>query len=120
MAKLNHVGIYVSDLSTSISFYQGLFGFSIVNEFTSGEAKIKMLDLGGGMLELVQRPGSPGAPPAGNWSHLAISEPEFDSVLKKLEEKSIATRLVTMDNGNRLCFFNDPDGHVIEIMDSGI
>ncbi len=118
MAKLDHVGIYVSDLKTSISFYQDLFGFPVVHEFKSGEAKIKMLDLGKGMLELVQRSGSPSAPPEGNWSHLAISEPEFDSVIKKLEEKSIAKRLVTMDNGNRLCFFSDPDGHVIEIMDN--
>jgi catechol 2,3-dioxygenase-like lactoylglutathione lyase family enzyme len=119
MANLNHVGIYVSDIKRSINFYQELFGFPIVNEFTSGEAQITMLDLGGGMLELVQRPGSPGSPPEGNWSHLAIHEPEFDSVLKKLEEKSIETRLVTMGNGNRLCFFSDPDGHVIEIMDTG-
>lgn len=117
MAHLNHVGIYVSNLQTSVSFYQDLFGFPVIMEITSGEAKIKMLDLGSGKLELVQRPGSPGTPPNGNWSHLAISEPEFDSMLKKLEERSIMTRLVTMDNGNRLCFFSDPDGHVIEIMD---
>jgi catechol 2,3-dioxygenase-like lactoylglutathione lyase family enzyme len=119
MAKLNHVGIYVSDIKKSIDYYQELFCLDIVREFTSGEAKITMLDLGGGLLELVQRPGSPGSPPEGNWSHLAIYEPEFDSVLKKLEAKSIATRLITMDNGNRLCFFSDPDGHVIEIMDTG-
>jgi len=117
MAKLDHVGIYVSDLEASIKFYQDLFEFPVAHEFISGEAKIKMLDLGAGMLELVQRPGSPGTPPNGNWNHLAISEPKFDSVLKKLEERSIVTRLVSMDNGNRLCFFSDPDGHIIEIMD---
>ena len=116
MSKLDHVGIYVSDLQKSVNFYQGLFGFPVVHEFTSGEAKIKMLDIGKGKLELIQRPESPCSPPEGNWSHLAISEPEFDSVLKKLEERSIETRLVTMVNGNRLCFFRDPDGHVIEIM----
>ena len=117
MAKLDHVGIYVSDLEASIKFYQDLFGFTVAREFTSGEAKIKMLDLGTGMLELVQRSGSPGIPPDGNWSHIAISESEFDSVLSKLEDRSIESRLVTMGNGNRLCFFSDPDGHVIEIMD---
>ena len=117
MAKLNHVGIYVSDLEASIEFYQDLFEFPVAREFTSGDAKIKMLDLGTGMLELVKKPGSPGTPPNGNWGHLAISESKFDSVLKKLEKRSIVTRLVTMDNGNRLCFFSDPDGHVIEIMD---
>ena len=119
MAKLNHVGIYVSDIKKSVAFYQELFGFKIVREFTSGEAKITMLDLGGSMLELVQRPGSPGKPPEGNWSHLAIHEPDFDLVLEKLDTRSIPTRLIKMDNGIRLCFFSDPDGHVIEIMDTG-
>lgn len=119
MAKLNHVGIYVSDLENSIKFYDEIFAFQKVNEFTSGEAKIAMLDIGDGMLELVQRPGSPCEPPKGNWSHLAIHDPEFDQTMDKLETKSIKTRQVTMANGNRLCFFTDPDGHVIEIMEKG-
>ena len=78
-----------------------------------------MLDIGVGALELVQRPGSPGKPPQGNWSHLAFHDPDFDQTIKKLESKSIETRLVTIANGNRLCFFADPDGHVIEIMEKG-
>lgn len=116
MAKLNHVGIYVADLSKSIDFYQELFGFKTVKEFTSGEAKIAMLDLGEGMLELVQRPGSPGTPPQGNWSHLALHDPDFNTTVQSLEEKGIETRQISMDNGAKLCFFRDPDGHVIEIM----
>jgi lactoylglutathione lyase len=119
MAKLDHVGVYVTDLEKSVKFYQELFGFKIASQFSSGEAKIATLNLGGGLLELVQRPGSPGTPPVGNWSHLAIHEPKFDETLAKLDAKKIAKRLVTQANGNRLCFFNDPDGHTIEIMESG-
>jgi len=119
MAKLDHIGIYVSDLNKSLKFYTEIFGFKLVDQFSSGEAKIATLDLGGGLLELVQRPGSPGTPPVGNWSHLAIHEPEFDETVAKLDAKKIEKRLVTMANGNRLCFFNDLDGHTIEIMESG-
>jgi len=119
MAKLDHIGIYVSDLDKSLKFYHELFGFKLVDQFGSGEAKIATLDLGGGLLELVQRPGSPGTPPEGNWSHLAIHEPKFDETVAKLDAKKIEKRLVTMANGNRLCFFNDLDGHTIEIMESG-
>ncbi len=119
MAKLDHVGIYVKNLDKSIKFYKEIFGFSKVNQFTSGEAKIATMDLGGGLLELVQRPGSPGTPPVGNWSHLAIHEPKFDETVAKLDARKIEKRLVTMANGNRLCFFNDPDGHTIEIMENG-
>ena len=119
MAKLDHVGLYVTDLEKSVKFYQEIFGFKITKELGSGEAKISTLDLGGGLLELVQRPGSPGTPPVGNWSHLAIHEPKFDETVAKLDAKKIAKRLTAMANGNRLCFFNDPDGHVIEIMENG-
>ena len=119
MAKLDHVGVYVKDLDKSIKFYHEIFGFKIANQFGSGEAKIATLDLGGGLLELVQRPGSPGTPPTGNWSHLAIHQPKFDETLDILDAKKIEKRLVTQANGNRLCFFNDPDGHTIEIMEKG-
>ena len=109
----------MKDLEKSLAFYDKLFGFKVVNRFTSGEAKIGLLDVGGGLLELVQRPGSPGTPPSGNWSHLALHEPDFDVKLKALEGMGVALRLVTRANGNRLCFFQDPDGHTLELMESG-
>lgn len=119
MAKLDHIGIYVNNLEKSVDFYKDLFCFEIVDEFTSGEAKIATLDMCGGLLELVQRPGSPGTPPEGNWSHIAIFVPEFDDIIAKLDTKNIEKRLTTMSNGNRLCFINDLDGHTVEIMEHG-
>ena len=119
MTKLDQVGVYVKDLERSLGFYEKLFGLKVVNRFTSGEAKIALLDIGDGLLELVQRPGSPGTPPVGNWSHLALHEPDFDDKVKTLEEMEVGKRLVTMANGNRLCFFQDPDGHTLELMESG-
>jgi len=119
MTKLNHIGVYVKDLDSSIKFYKDLFGFAVVNQFTSGEAKIAMLDIGGGLLELVQRPGSPGTPPQGNWSHIALHEPDFDKRVAKLEKMGMELRKVTRDNGEKLCFFRDPDGHMVELMEKG-
>jgi catechol 2,3-dioxygenase-like lactoylglutathione lyase family enzyme len=60
VSKLDHIGIYVKDLTKSVSFYKDVFGWNIVKEFESGEAKIVLFDIGNGLLELVQRPGSPG------------------------------------------------------------
>lgn len=119
MAKLDHIGIYVSDLENSIEFYEEIFGIKLETQFSSGEAKIAILDIGGGLLEMVQRPDSPGTPPIGNWSHIAIHMPNFDETIIKLDTRKIEKRLVTIPNRNRLCFFNDPDGHTIEIMESG-
>ncbi|MCW4050658.1 MAG: VOC family protein [Candidatus Bathyarchaeota archaeon] len=119
MTSLDHIGLYVKDLSKSLDFYKDLFGFPVVNEFGSGEAKIAVMDIGGGLLELVQRPGSPGTPPGGNWSHLALHVPDFDDKLAKLEGMGLELRKVTASNGSRLCFFKDPDGHTLELMEKG-
>lgn len=119
MTKLDHVGVYVKNLERSLKFYESIFGFKTVSQFTSGEAKIATLDIGGALLELVQRPGSPGKPPEGNWSHLALHEPEFDKRMAQLEKMSLELRKVTMANGNKLCFFKDPDGHMVELMEKG-
>jgi len=119
MSKLDHVGIYVKDLSKSIAFYHEIFGWKIVKEFTSGEAKIACLDVGGGLLEIVQRPGSPGAPPAGNWSHLAISVNDWAGIVAKVEKKGLTVRKITMSDGSHNAFFSDPDGHTVECMEKG-
>ena len=89
MTNLDHVGIYVKDVNRSVQFYEDLFGFKTVNNFGSGEAKITILDIGGGLLELIQRPGSPSPPPTGNWSHLAIYEPQFDKIVARVDEKNL-------------------------------
>ena len=119
MTKLDHIGFMVSDLEKSLAFYEKVFGFKVVRRFTFGTSNIVLLDVGDGLLELIQRPGDSGAPPVGNRSHLAFHVPDFDEKVKTLEEMGVEKRLITGDNGDRLCFFQDPDGHTLELMESG-
>jgi catechol 2,3-dioxygenase-like lactoylglutathione lyase family enzyme len=120
MTHLDHIGIYVKDLEKSLTFYKDTFNWKEKTRFTSGEAKIAVLDMGKGLIELVQRPGSPAAPPAGNWTHLAIYVPDFPATVKKLEAKGLTLRKVTMGDEAHIAFFQDPDGHTIEIMEKGL
>jgi lactoylglutathione lyase len=120
MTNLDHVGVYVKDLSKSLSFYKQVFGWNVVREFSSGEAKIALVDIGGGLLELVQRPGSPGKAPEGNWSHLALHVDDWEGKVRKLESMGLELRKVTMADGSRIAFFKDPDGHTVEIMEKGL
>ena len=113
MVKLDHIGINVKDIEKSLTFYEELFGFKEVNNFTSGEEKISMIDVGEGILEFVQKPGLPLI------AHIAFHDPKFDETLTKLEDKGITIRLETMGDGSRICFFSDPEGYVIEIMEKG-
>ena len=120
MAKLNHIGFFVGDLEESLSFYKDIFEFKEVDRFTVGDSNIVTIDMDGALLELIYNSGSPLTPPAGSWSHLAIHYPKFDEAVAKLDKMKIEKRLVTMENGNRLCFFSDPDGHTVEIMENGL
>lgn len=120
MDKLDHVGIYVRDLERTLAFYEEVFGFPEHQRFGSGESRIVVLDMGGGLLELIQRPGAPGRPPEGRWSHVAIQVDDFDGKVAKVESRGLEVRKVTMADGSRIAFFSDPDGHTFEIMEKGL
>ncbi|MBC8225076.1 VOC family protein [Candidatus Bathyarchaeota archaeon] len=63
MNELDHVGLYVKDLAKSVVFYGEIFGFEVVRTMDLGEAKIAFLDIGGGLLELIQPLRAPGLHP---------------------------------------------------------
>ena len=114
MAAIDHIGIYVKDLEQTTAFYRKVFGFNLHSRLEMGETKIAFLDVGNGLLEVVQRPEAPTAP-EGVWSHLAVTVDDFDGLLTRLEGLNIQTREVNLPTGDRIVFLKDPDGHDIEI-----
>jgi len=119
MNELDHVGLYVKDLARSVVFYGEIFGFEVNRTMELGEAKIAFLDIGGGLLELIQRPNEPGEPPAGRWNHTAYTVDDYPAMEAKLEGMGLELRKVTLGDGKRIAFFKDPDGHDVEIMERG-
>lgn len=117
MNELDHVGLYVKDLAKSVVFYGEVLGFNVTRTMDLGEAKIAFLDIGKGLLELIQRPEGPGAPPDGRWNHTAFIVDDYDAMEAKLEGLRLELRKITLDNGKRIAFFKDPDGHDLEIME---
>ena len=113
-ASLDHVGIYVKDLERSMKFYSELFGFPEHSKVNLGTTKIAFLDMGGSLLEIVQRAEPPEAP-SGSWSHLAYTTDDFDDMVSRLREKGLELREMTLGDGSRIVFFKDPDGHDVEI-----
>jgi catechol 2,3-dioxygenase-like lactoylglutathione lyase family enzyme len=116
MSTLAHVGIYVKDLAKSVVFYGGVFGFQVARTMETSTSKIAFLDVGGGTLELIQRPGAPGKI-EGPWSHVAFKVDDYDALESKLEDMGLELRKVTLGDGSRIAFFKDPDGHDVEIME---
>ena len=120
MASLDHIGIYVKDLERSLKFYSDVFGFPEHHRFVAGVSKIAVLDIGKGLLELIQRPDAPAEAPKGRWSHVAFHVDDYEGLVSKLEGMGIELRKVTLEDGSRIAFFKDPDGHDIEIMERGL
>jgi len=120
MAALDHIGIYVKDLERSIRFYADLFGFPERKRFSVGESRIAVLDVGGGLLELIQRPDAPCEAPRGRWSHVAFHIDGYDGLVSKLEGMELELRKKTLEDRSRVAFFKDPDGHDIEVMEKGL
>lgn len=112
--------MFVADLESSVEFYKDFFGFTVVREFGSSGAKIALLDIGGGRLELIQRPEPQNVSPNCAWGHIAFHVPDFEEKLAKVESLGLEKRLVTTGEGSRLCFFADPDGHTLELMEKGL
>lgn len=116
MVTLDHIGIYVKDLVKSVVFYGEVFGFQVARTMETSTSKIAYLDVGGGILELIQRPGAPGKS-EGPWSHVAFKVDDYDAMESKLEGIGLELRKVVLGDGSRIAFFKDPDGHDVEIME---
>jgi len=116
MVTLDHVGIYVKDLVKSVVFYGEVFGFQVARTMETSTSKIAYLDVGGGILELIQRPGAPGKS-EGPWSHVAFKVDDYDAMESKLEGMGLELSKVVLGDGSRIVFFKDPDGHDVEIME---
>ena len=116
MVTLDHVGIYVKDLTKSVVFYGEVFGLQVARTMETSTSKIAFLDVGGGILELIQRPGAPGKS-EGPWSHVAFKVDDYDAMESKLEGIGLELRKVVLGDGSRIAFFKDPDGHDVEIME---
>ena len=119
MAKMDHIGLYVSDLESAVKFYWDIFGFPVHQRLDIGEAKIAFLDIGEGLLELVNRPEKPGKPAEGRWAHVAYHIEDYDGVVSKIEAKGILLDKRTLEDGSRIAFFKDPDGHDVELGEKG-
>jgi catechol 2,3-dioxygenase-like lactoylglutathione lyase family enzyme len=120
MPVFDHVGIYVKDIDRSVTFYTNIFGWKEKRRMGTEDIKIAVLDIGEGYLEIVQRPGSPGIPPTGNWSHIAFHVENFTEMLNKLVRLGVhVDARLSIANNTNIAFFTDPDGHTVEIMEKG-
>ena len=114
---LAHIGLYVSDISRSKSFYVDDLGFECTGDYQLPACDISFVKAGSCVLELIQR--KSGEPrQAGLFDHVCLEVSDIDSLVCKLIEKN-----VRFETGNivdipelsiRNIFFAGPDGERLE------
>jgi lactoylglutathione lyase len=121
--KLNHIGMYVSDLKVSTVFYENILNLKQIPEpfhdgrhtwFTLGPA---------GHLHLIQGIGEKKTFERDRNDHLCFSVANMDAFIANLDKHHIeytnfpgtAKEPTIRPDGVKQIYFKDPDGHLLEI-----
>jgi catechol 2,3-dioxygenase-like lactoylglutathione lyase family enzyme len=124
--ELRHL-LVVSDYARSLAFYRDVLGATVVREFPG---TLCFLSFGGGQI-LLTVPGGPTkdkptvtfAPPADAdsvSSELAIRAPDCSAAYEVLRSRGAQFLTPPVDWGYEVrAFFRDPDGHLLELSQTG-
>jgi lactoylglutathione lyase len=123
--QLDHVSLFVRDRDASARFYSEVLGLSEIENRTQ-LPHIRWFALGSGRsIHLI---GGAGEPPAKRplATHLALATSNFDAMKKRLDQRGIRYRGLNGEidtfsvraDGVRQLYFQDPDGHWVEINDT--
>ena len=123
--RLDHIAVYVYNLETSTNFYDQVLRFKKLEEpFHDGRHTWYSLG-GGSQLHLIQ--GAKQDVERDKNDHLCFSVPSVARFVARLEENDVpyfdwpgaAQSITTRVDGVQQLYFQDPDGHWIEVNDAG-
>jgi catechol 2,3-dioxygenase-like lactoylglutathione lyase family enzyme len=131
--RLDHGSLLVSDVERSLRFYTGALGLIEVPRPPTFDAPGAWLQVGDQQIHLVGE-GEPGRaramnPPydreeivIGYGNHLALVVDDLDAALARAREYGVEPpgETIARGDGVRRTFVTDPDGHVIELMETGL
>ncbi len=122
MNIIHHIAIICSDKAAALDFYVNKLGFPIIRENYRPERDDWKIDLqiGDSELELFimkDRPQRVSGPEAYGLRHLAFKVDSVEEKVAELEGKGIVCEPIRTDTftGEKMTFFQDPDGLPIEI-----
>ncbi|PWN06519.1 VOC family protein [Rhodohalobacter mucosus] len=121
----NHVALSVTDLDKSADYYRDIFGLDEIENLTAAEG-IRWFSLGEGKeLHLISVLSGPIT--LNKAVHFAVSTPQFDGFIERLENGGIeysswageAGSITVRADGVRQVYVQDPDGYWIEVNSAG-
>ncbi len=124
--KIEHVGVMVKNLETSIEFYRDVIGMELRDTLvhTNGVIRLAFLafkDSKDTELELIEGYNDQ-LPNEGKVHHIAFTVDNVEEEVERLRGlnvKFIDEGITTLPNGSRYMFFYGPDGEWIEVFQPG-
>ena len=125
MSATHHIALRCRDRKKQEAFYSKYLGFKRARVFNRGKPdEFVMLRLGSTCIELFQAGpdaahAKGGEQPIG-FMHLAFEVPDIDKAVSRLHADGFKTDNIidcsAMVPGLRICFFDDPDGNRLELI----
>jgi glyoxylase I family protein len=126
MIVFHHVALNCRDLERQEAFYREHLGFKRARVFRGGRPDaFVMLRLGNTCLELFtaspEHTGSGGGEQPVGFKHMAFEVNDLDGAVAHLEAAGVRTEAILdlsgFAQGLRVCFFHDPEGNRLELME---
>lgn len=123
--RLHHISLYVRDVDVSAVFYRTVLGLSEIPNRV-GKAHIRWFTIDDFRTVHLTSGDQEGERPRQFATHVALATQEFDKVLSQLQQHGVTFESVTRkpgpvttrSDGVRQAYFQDPDGHWIEVNDA--
>jgi len=115
LQRLDHVSLNVTDRARSIAWYRDVLGLPQLNQPTADDEPVFLgqpgLQFG---LFQAERESSAREAESSGLRHVALVVDDLDGAQERLRSHGVEFRYE--DHGNALSvYFNDPDGHVLEL-----
>ncbi len=121
--RIDHVGVVVKDLETSIRFYTEVVGFTVKSRFTHTNGVLQLAFLGFGdaeesEIELIQGYND-NLPTEGKVHHFAVTVDDVEAEYERVKRLNAAfvpgfDTITTLPNGHRYFFIYGPENEWIE------
>jgi lactoylglutathione lyase len=115
-----HVCLNVADADRTAQWYVDQLGFEESWEFTTPDGdtrNVYVADGNGFELQLSDTEGEDDFDAGTAWDHLAVSVEDVDQAFEDIDNHGVVQEPADNDEaGARTAFIEDPDGHVVELV----
>jgi len=110
-ARLHHAHLMASSVDQSIAFFRDVFGGEVVADESLAGARNVLIDVGGGRVNLYDRPPNDRGPV----NHLGIQVADLDDAVRRLVAAGYEPRPIKVDGPLSYSMVEGPDGLLFEI-----